>query len=236
MYWNQGQNPINVQASVINFTAKLEAVHIASATASFYLMAYSGTTANTPASASQPLQLLYSHQFTITNGTTNVLLTWAVPVTNYVCPLCYYAIALQTNGNKSNSATVSGSGVEVYQATLITGSWQAFDVGANIIPISIYFGIGPQTAMYAYLRLQWPVGIDTITTTKTTFSSTTTYTSAIYTSTVSSTVTSTSTYLVNQSNPANTSFYYLPLFYILLFFALFSGIGIFLKGERNEGG
>lgn len=219
LYFAQGQNNINVVATPYNLTAKVSRISINTTTTTVFLAVYAVTASAETPTASNPLVLLYSKGFTLSNGTTNSLLSTLIPLGNNINGYSFYAVGLFATSSKSNSGTLTSSGVIMFQATSPLGTWRDFAVPTNTIPNNFYTGTASAFSPYAYVRLQYPVGIVVSTTTAT----------ASATTVITQTSTIFSTNVLNSIDPAKVNNWIMPAFFILFFLGLFSAIGLALK-------
>lgn len=223
LYFDQGQNNVNLVATVGNETgglyAKISRVDINTTTGTIYLAVYAVSASGQVPSASNPLVQIFNKPFTVTNGSTNVALSIRPPISTQVNPYSYYAVAIFPTTSKGNTITLSSSGIVMFQATGQSGSWNDFVVPTNTIPTNFYTGSVTAFTPFAYADLSYSVAIVTSTSTVGTITSTVV-------------VTSTSTEVINAANPATANFWLVPAMFIMTFFGLFTFIGILLKRTR----
>lgn len=239
IYFNEGHQP-DATAELVNVTAKIGDVKINSANAIVYLAFYQvgPLYPNVAPSASAPLSLIYSHAYTLANGSSDQFLHDAVLVTNpvSVSAKVYYAVAIWTNATACGCSGASGSGVSVYETTGATGSW--LDAAAPTLPQNFYAGAGPDPNLDVYAILHYQVSLVTVTSTSsvTVASTVTTVTSTSITSVIFQTTTITSTTLdENLATATGVDYSILALVILLPAFAAAGVLGISTRSPTAAG-
>lgn len=196
-------------AQVDNMTIKVAAVHISTNTGILYFCVWGAT--GVPNAGNLYTLIQPCTAVTLINGTSNFFIH-VNPQVNLAASQ-YYAAGIMTTTTASRGSGASLSGVAIYltsQAGIIEFK---YSVG-SATPPNQFFSNTIQTPR-DFIFIHSTFAVATVTQTSTT----------TITGVVSSTVTttSTSTQVVNQGDPTKPQFWYLPMFYLLFFAAIFLG-------------
>lgn len=199
---------VNIQGAsqIDNVTVKVGAVHIATKTGTVYVLGYEPATPTNPASAGNLWTLASKTPVTVQNGTTAFFIH-VNPQMN-VCASCYYAVGIMSNTNKSNSATVGGSGVSFYLTSQKGIQQQSFTPASTTPPTTFFSSTVSSPTLFLYIHNTFPVVTVTSTSTST------------LSGTVSTTVTSTSTVTTIDASFFNQNSNW-PIIFFILFLPTF---------------
>jgi hypothetical protein len=205
-------------AQVDNVSIRIKSANINQVQGTGYIVCYG--TSGIP-SAGNPYTLITSNAFPIFNQSTNFYVH-----TNPQALLAaneYYLCGFLIPTTKSNSATITGSGVSVYETSQVGITEYKYDCGGCATPPNTFYS-NTQNTPRDWIYIHTIFAVTLITTT-----STSTVTGAV---TTTVTTTSTSTAVVNQGDPTKAGFWYVPLFYILFFAGVFMAVyAMMLRGR-----
>jgi hypothetical protein len=199
---------LQTASQVDNVTIKIKSVNINVVTGTGYIVCY-GTT-GIP-SAGNPYTLITSNPFSLFNGSSNFFVhdnpQAALAANEYY--LCGFLIPT----THSNSATITGSGVSVYETSQSGITEYKYNCGCTTPPSNFYSNTVNTPRDWIYIHTIFAVMLLTTT-------STSTVTGAVTTTVTTS---STSTILVNQGDPSKPAFWWMPFFFLMFVTSIFIG-------------
>lgn len=206
LYFYTAQNTAS-PGQIDNVSLKVSAVHINSATGLLYLLVYSSGTS--PPSASNPYTLITNSQLaqTVTNGTSPGYIHWSPGA--IIGAGAYFAVGVMATTTKSNSATVTGSGISLLETSQAGITEYQFAVGSSTPANSFYSNTVKANHHFDWIYIHETYTIATITTT-------TTLPAVTLSGTVSVTTTITSTTLDANLSTQSMTGYVIELLVILV--------------------